>query len=100
LICLILAVSFNLNACNISLSQPSKTAYSNLLIIRLYYFLLKIELKLPAIIPVGIATIPIPLIEITTVAIFPRIVIGYTSPYPIVVKVIVAYQKECKELLA
>ena len=44
-------------------------------------------------IPVGIATIPIPEIDIITVHIFPIIVIGCTSPYQIVVRVIVDHQK-------
>jgi hypothetical protein len=38
--------------------------------------LFKFALKLPAIIPVGIATIPIPHIEIITVATLPKIVTG------------------------
>ena len=46
-----------------------------------YLFFFDIDCEnAPAIIPVGIAIIPIPLIEIKIVAIFPNIVIGYTSP--------------------
>ena len=43
-------------------------------------------------IPVGIATIPIPEIDIITVHIFPIIVIGYTSPYPTVLSVTTDHQ--------
>ena len=40
--------------------------------------------------------IPIPIIIIIEVKIFPPIVIGYASPYPTEVKVTVAHQRQWK----